>query len=115
MDDVWLIIGLLMGTYFVVAAIFLALGNWIAHREPTRTRSRLTITIHLLAFLGFLIGLAFVWMAYTNDHVMNVNRTFVAFLFPLVVYGFVALLELKAWVVRGVMGAIHAIVDRNAK
>jgi ABC-type Fe3+ transport system permease subunit len=110
--EAWVTVAAVVGSYTVIAGVFLLVGDKISRRRPIPGRTGFSVTIHVLGLLGFLVGGALAWMAYASDHPMKERHLLLPIILPALVYGYVIVISIQGGVIRFIRNKLIALISR---
>ena len=80
------VLATVLGVYILLAIGLLRFGTIVTRRFPRLALTRISATVHVLAFLGFLIGCLLAWMAFSADHPSKYRHLLLPIVLPFCVY-----------------------------
>ena len=85
-----------MGTLIAIGLAFLVVGDRWARRAPSE-HGDFFPTLHLIALVAALVGVAIAWMAFATDHPKKWINLTMPFIFVAIVYGYALRLSPTNW------------------
>lgn len=110
--SVALIIGGVLGTYALLAGIFIWLGRKLQERTGS-DGGPFGWTIHIVAAFAFLIGLLVAWMGWSTDHPMKERHLLMPIIFVGLVYGYILALWVKSGLLALAVGFARGLGERD--
>lgn len=87
---------LAMGILITIGLAFLVVGDRWARRSPSE-HGDFFPTLHLMALVAAIVGVAIAWMAFASDHPRKWILLSMPFIFITIVYGYALRLNPENW------------------
>ena len=86
----------LLGVYALIAVVFLRISAMIKRRLLRQTPG-FSVTVHVMAFVAFLVGCLVAWLEYSSGNPAKDRLLLVPLLLPLCIYAYILTLSLVAY------------------